>query len=116
MVVGDCDLKKEDAKNYILDLLACYVQSKKTESILFLVGMYGSGKSFIHKVIAALLGNMYLKLSKEMILKYNSQLKGKTCGVLEETEENNGYLRDSESKTIASNFKDWTDSKIYKRT
>ena len=61
VVVGDCDLKKEDAKNYILDLLACFVQSKKTESILFLVGMYGSGKSFIHKVIAALLGNMYLK-------------------------------------------------------
>ena len=45
-----------------------------------------------------------------MLLKYNSKLKGKTCGVLEETEENNGKLRDGESVAISANLKDWTDS------
>ena len=108
-VAGEC-YDVESVVNFILDLMACYVQGIKTESILFIVGYYGCGKSFLHKLINLLLDKKYQKITKEMLLKYNSKLKGKTCGILEETEENNGKLRDNESVAISANLKDWTDS------
>ena len=44
-VAGECECA-DDVVNYLLDLMACYVQGIKTESILFIVGYYGCGKSF----------------------------------------------------------------------
>ena len=75
-VAGECD-NVDSVVNYLFDLMACYVQGYKTESILFIVGYYGCGKSFLHKLINLLLDKKYQKITKEMLLKYNSKLKGK---------------------------------------